>query len=76
MKTKLCIDGPIVEGKKLPKKLENFHGYPSSKEHHAKNVKDSFRKICYKACDFVIAAIKKKLISLTIKFMLLSRMFC
>ena len=43
MKKKLCIDDPIVERKKKsPKRLENFHGYSASKEHHPKNVEDSF----------------------------------
>ena len=46
--------------KKSPKSLENFHGYSASKEHHPKNVEDSFRKVYYEAYDFVIAAIRKR----------------
>ena len=58
----MCIDDPIVERKKkkeMPKSLENFHGYSASKEHHPKNVEDSFRKVYCEAYDFVIAAIRK-----------------
>ena len=76
-KKKLCINGPTVERKKKPPKiLENFHGYSTSDEHCPETVEDSFQKIYYKAYNFVIAAIKKDLISLTIKCMLLYRMFC
>ena len=47
----MCISDPTVERKKKrPKKLENFHGYSTSIEHHPKTKED----------DFVTAVIKKR----------------